>query len=91
MKLMLTALALAAGLAMPALAQEASEAMVCSDFLALGADEQMEAMATAQLGESTEPAEASTPDSESGTAVVAACTENPEMMLGDAMKEALRE
>jgi hypothetical protein len=91
MKHMLTALILAGGLAIPALAQEASEAMVCSDFMALSAEEQAEAMATAQMAEATEPAAASTPDDESGTAVVAACTENPEMLLGDAMKEALRE
>jgi hypothetical protein len=86
---MLVALSLMSGLAMPAFAQEASEAMVCSDFLALSADEQAEAMATAQLGEEAEPAEASAPDEEVAAAVVAGCTEHSDMMLGDIMTEAM--
>jgi hypothetical protein len=86
---MLVALSLVGGLAMPALAQEASEAMVCSDFLALSAEEQMDAMATAQLAEEAEPAAASAPDEETAEAVVAACTEHDDMMLGDAMTEAM--
>ena len=59
------------------------------DFLALSADEQMEAMATAQLGEEAEPAESSAPDEEVAAAVVAGCTEHSDMMLGDVMAEAM--
>jgi hypothetical protein len=60
--------------------------MVCSDFLGLSADEQVEAMATAQLGEGAEPAPAVAPDEETAAAVVAACTESGDMMLGPALR-----
>jgi hypothetical protein len=46
-------------------------------------------MATAQLAEEAEPAMASAPDQETAEAVVAACTEHDDMMLGDAMTEAM--
>jgi hypothetical protein len=91
MKRTMMALALVGGLAMPALAQEESEGMICSDFMALSADEQMTAMTTAQLGEEAEAAEATAPDQETVDAVVAGCTEQPEMTLGEAMTAAMGE
>jgi hypothetical protein len=72
----------------PALAQDAQsgEMMPCGEFLGLDLDAQMAAMAEVDAGEPIDVA-----SEESATAVVAACNENPNLTLADAMKAALRE
>jgi hypothetical protein len=94
MKRTLMALTVMTGaFAFPVLAQDAvsSEGMACADFTELTADEQMTAMSDVDPAPGDLAADEHTASEESATAVVAACTEHPDMMLGDAMKEALRE
>jgi hypothetical protein len=90
-KRILSLLAAAGTLALPALAQESPAADVtCAEFAAMTTDDQMMALAALEPA----PGNAPTADpaaEESVTAVVAACDEHPDMMLGDAAKEALRE
>jgi hypothetical protein len=83
------ALYLLGGFASPGLSQEASEAMICSNFLESSADDQMEAITTAQLGEQAEPPQATSPDQETVDAIVVGCTENPDMMLGEVMTDVM--
>ena len=89
MKRIVIALAFLGGLALPAVAQPASEAMPCSDFLALSSEEQLVAVATAQLDEGANQAAAADPDELTMAAVVSACTERSDMLLGDAIAGAL--
>ena len=86
---MVVALSLAGGLTLPAAAQPASEEMPCSDFLALSSEEQIVAVATAQLDGGANQAAAAAPDDLTMAAVVGACTEGLDTLLGDAIAAAL--
>jgi hypothetical protein len=82
------ALLAGACLAIPVSAQEADpgETMPCGEFVGLNIDDQQIAMGQVQSTPQIDPTA-----EESATAVVAACTDNPDLTLADAMKEALRE
>ena len=82
-------LVLVGGLAMPSFAQEASEAMPCSEFLELGSEDQLLAVGTAQLGEGADQAAAADPDEALMAAVVTLCTARPDLMLGEAIAGSL--
>jgi HdeA/HdeB family len=92
MKRLLITLALLGGVTTPAFAQQESETMTCSDFTALGRDEQIGAIKTAQVGESVDQATAAAPDPDQETAadtVIAECTAHPDRILGEVIKSVM--
>jgi len=89
MKSILVALALAGSLAVPGLAQ-AMDDMSCADFTAMDSQGQMDAIASMEGGMAADGMMAgdAMASDDMTMAVATACTEHPDMMVGEAMKGA---
>lgn len=87
-RVVLVALLAGFGFGVQVSAQDAApgETMPCGEFVGLNLDDQMIAMAQVEGNPNVDVT-----SEESATAVVAACTDSPDLTLADAMKEALRE